>query len=85
MNEITQEVVVNITEEETIIELSQLTQKYHSEIYLKKIVGGSVLEISLKSFLGLITLQLQNGDHLTVRVIGEDSKEAIDEVVRFLS
>lgn len=85
MKELTEKVVVNISEKATIVDLSKMTQKYDSEIFLKKIVGGSVIDVNLKSFLGLITLQLKNGDQVTVRVVGEDSDEALREVVTFLS
>lgn len=81
----TKEIVVNISETTTIIEVSKVTQKFQSEIYLKKNVNGMIHEINLKSFLGLITLQLKNGDHLTVHAVGEDSEEALEEVVSFLS
>lgn len=78
-------IVVNISEDITIVEVSKATQKFQSEIYLKKNVNGAIYEINLKSFLGLITLQLRNGDHLVVSAIGEDSKEAVDEVVSYLT
>ncbi|KHF38740.1 HPr family phosphocarrier protein [Halalkalibacter okhensis] len=81
----TQEVVVNISEEQTITGLSELIQPYQSEIYLKKLVRGTVHEVNLKSFLGLITLQMRNGDKITVRAIGEDSEAAINKVVEFLT
>lgn len=85
MPEQSKEIKVNISENQTITGLSQLIQPYHSEIYLKKLVRGTVVEVNLKSFLGLITLQLQNGDRLTVRAIGEDSEEAIKDVIMFLT
>ncbi|MBO0588565.1 HPr family phosphocarrier protein [Sporosarcina sp. E16_8] len=78
-------IVVNISENVTIVEVSKATQKYQSEIYLKKNVNGSIYEINLKSFLGLITLQLRNGDHLFVKVVGEDCEKALEEVVGYLS
>lgn len=79
------EIVVNISENVTIIEVSKATQKFKSEIYLKKNVNGTLHDINLKSFLGLITLQLKNGDHLTVSATGEDCEEALNEVVSYLS
>ncbi len=82
---IEKEVTVNISEEQTIIELSRMIQPYDSEIYLQKLVDGSSMEINLKSFLGLITLRLTNGDQLTVRVIGEDCEQAMNKVVDFLT
>lgn len=82
---IEKEVTVNISEEQTIIELSRMIQPYDSEIYLQKLVDGSSMEINLKSFLGLINLRLTNGDQLTVRVIGEDCEQAMNKVVDFLT
>lgn len=78
-------IIVNIPERATIIEVSAATQKFESEIYLIKNVNGTIHEINLKSFLGLITLQLKNGDHLTVKAIGDDCEEAMEEVVQYLS
>ena len=81
----TKDIIVNISDNVTIVEVSKATQKFESEIYLKKIVNGTPHEINLKSFLGLITLQLRNGDHLNVRTVGEDSEEALADVVQYLS
>jgi phosphocarrier protein HPr len=82
---VSKKVTVNISENVTIVEVSKATQKYQSEIYLKKNVNGTVHEINLKSFLGLITLQLKNGDDVTVSAVGEDCEEALKEVVNYLS
>jgi phosphocarrier protein HPr len=84
-NEQMKNMKVHLTENKTIVDLSQLIQKYDSEIYLKKIVNGSVIEVNLKSFLGLINLQLRNGDEIEARAEGEDSQEALLEVERFFS
>jgi phosphocarrier protein HPr len=84
-NELVKNMKVYLTENKTIVDLSQLIQKYDSEIYLKKIVNGSVIEVNLKSFLGLINLQLLNGDEIEARAEGEDSQEALLEVERFFS
>ena len=78
-------ITVNISEQVTIVELSKVTQKYTSEIYLKKTVNGVPHEINLKSFLGLITLQLKNGDSLMIEAIGEDCEEAMEEVLKYLT
>lgn len=83
--ELTKTINVYLSENKTIVDLSQLIQKYDSEIYLKKIVNGSVIEVNLKSFLGLINLQLRNGDEVIARVEGIDSQEALMEVERFFS
>lgn len=79
------DIVVNISDKVTIVEVSKATQKFESEIYLKKNLNGTPHEINLKSFLGLITLQLRNGDHLNIRTVGEDCKEAMEDVIGYLS
>lgn len=82
---VSKEITVNISENVTIIEVSKATQKFEAEIYLVKNVNGSIHEINLKSFLGLITLQLRNGDQIRVSAVGEDCEEALKEVVAYLS
>jgi phosphocarrier protein HPr len=81
----TQEVNVNISEDQTIVDLSQILQPYQAEIYLEKVVDGTMREVNLKSFLGLITLQLKNGDQVKVKAIGKDHEQALHEVVSFFS
>lgn len=83
--ECVKEIIVNISEDQTITDLSKSIQPLQSEIFLKKMVRGMIVEVNLKSFLGLITLQLQNGDTLTVRSVGDDCEMAIDEVVKYLT
>ena len=82
---ISENIIVNISDNVTIIEVSKVTQKFESEIYLIKDVNGMVHEINLKSFLGLINLRLKNGDHITVKAIGDDSDIALKEVIQYLS
>lgn len=84
-NRVSKTITVNITEDVTIVEVSKATQKYNSEIYLKKVVNGTPHEINLKSFLGLITLQLKNGDKLTIEAEGNDAQAALDEVANYLA
>lgn len=79
------DIIVNITEDQTITELSQSIQPLNSEIFLKKMVRGMIVEVNLKSFLGLITLQLKNGDSLHVRAVGDDCDLAIEGVVKYLT
>lgn len=83
--ECAKEIIVQISEEQTITDLSRSIQPLQSEIYLKKTVRGMVVEVNLKSFLGLITLQLQNGDKLQVKAVGEDCELAVEEVVKYLT
>ena len=79
------EIIVNISEDQTITELSKSIQPLQSEIYLKKMVRGMIVEVNLKSFLGLITLQLQNGDKLFIRAVGDDCEQAVKEIENYLT
>lgn len=79
------DIIVNISEDVTIIEVSAATQKFNSEIYISKVVNGTPHHINLKSLLGLINIQLKNGDHITVKAEGSDCEEALAEVIQFLS
>ncbi len=79
------EIIVNISEEQTITDLSKSIQPLQSEIFLKKMVRGMIVEVNLKSFLGLITLQLRNGDKLFIRAVGEDCEEAVQAIEDYLT
>lgn len=81
---VSKDVKVHMKETQTIMELSQIIQRYDSEIILKKVVQGSVHEANLKSFLGLINLRLQEGDEIEVTCIGADAAQALGEVESFL-
>jgi phosphocarrier protein HPr len=81
---VTREVKVHMKETQTIMELSQIIQRYDSEIILKKNVQGSIHEANLKSFLGLINLRLQEKDEIEVTCIGPDAEQALQEVENFL-
>lgn len=82
---LSKQITINISEDQTIIELSKIVQPYQAEIYLKKFIKGNTIEINLKSFLGLITLQLKNNDQIVVRTEGEDCEEALEKVIKFLT
>ncbi|MFV8830326.1 HPr family phosphocarrier protein [Alkalihalobacterium sp. APHAB7] len=79
------EITINLSEDRTIIELSKIIQPFQSEIYLRKLLRGNPIEVNLKSFLGLITMNLQNGDLITVKAVGKDSEEAVQAVVGYLT
>lgn len=77
--------IIHISEKQTITELSQFILRYDAEIYLSKLVGGSPVEVNLKSFLGLILLQLKDGDKVLVRAVGSESPEAVKKIQEFFS
>jgi phosphocarrier protein HPr len=82
---VSQQVTVQLSEDKTIIELSNTVQSLDAQIFLRKNHKGDINEIDLKSFLGLITMQLHNGDTITVRAEGEDREKALRKVVDFLT
>ncbi|HEY9582639.1 MAG TPA: HPr family phosphocarrier protein [Savagea sp.] len=75
---------VQIDEKITIVDISNAIQAFDSEVYISKTVNGAFHEINLKSFLGLITLQLHNGDLVTLRTVGTDSEETFQAVLSYL-
>jgi phosphocarrier protein HPr len=75
--------VIHISEEQTITELSTVIHQYDAEIYIEKLVNGSFVEVNLKSFLGLIVLKLQNGDEIQIRACGPESVEAVQKIKHF--
>jgi phosphocarrier protein HPr len=56
----------------------QTASKFKSEIYLIK---GN-MTVNVKSMLGVMALAAEYGTELTLRVIGEDEKEAAQAIVR---
>jgi phosphocarrier protein HPr len=76
--------VVNLSEDKTIIELSQILSEFPLPVLIKKNEGAYYKEANIKSILGLISLRLKNGDHITIEGNGENAKEAVEAVARFL-
>ncbi|TGB02937.1 HPr family phosphocarrier protein [Halobacillus salinus] len=85
MDAIRKNVTVHLDEKQTIIELSGIVQRYDAEILIKKEVQGSWYEVNLKSLLGLINLQLQNGDVILLESKGKDQQQAIEEIESYFS
>ncbi|MDZ5783923.1 HPr family phosphocarrier protein [Marinococcus luteus] len=79
------EVIVNIDSKQTISELSNLLQPFKAEVYLRKASEGNVQEINLKSFLGLVSTRLENGERVYLLAEGEDKEKALDAVEEYLS
>ncbi|PRO66300.1 HPr family phosphocarrier protein [Alkalicoccus urumqiensis] len=85
MKRAAQEVTVNIREDQTITELSASLQPYRADVYIEKMSRGSHMKVNVKSFLGLVTIHLENGDTITVSAEGEDADQALEEAVRFFA
>ncbi|MDV2582199.1 HPr family phosphocarrier protein [Alkalibacillus haloalkaliphilus] len=77
-------VSIQLNDTQTIMELSQLIQKYDAEIFLQKNVQGSIREANLKSILGLINLQLQGDDQVKIICDGPDAESALQAIEDFL-
>jgi len=82
---VSKQIEIKLSEDQTIVELSQSVQNVKSQIYLKKNLNGHIIEVNLNSFLGLITLQLKNNETVLIRTVGEDCEEALNKVVDFLT
>lgn len=64
-----------------IAELVQVASKYESKIYLET----ETKRVNAKSIMGMMSLNLANGDLLTVSADGNDEKDAMNEILGFLS
>lgn len=60
--------------------LVQEASQYSSNVYIE--IGNK--KINAKSIMGMMSLRLGNQDELTVVAEGDDEKDAIDGVERFL-
>ena len=63
-----------------IAELVQVASKYESRISLET----ATKRVNAKSFMGLMSLNLANGDLLTVSADGNDEEGAMNEIQDFL-
>lgn len=63
-----------------IAELVQVASKYESKIYLET----ETKRVNAKSIMGMMSLNLVNGDLLTVSGEGNDEEGAMEEILNFL-
>ena len=63
-----------------IAELVQVASKYESKIYLET----ETKRVNAKSIMGMMSLNLANGDLLTVSGDGNDEEGAMEEILSFL-
>lgn len=85
MESLKKTITVHLDEKQTIVELSSIVQRYDAEILIKKDVQGSWYEVNLKSILGLINLQLHNGDVIHLESKGKDQQQALEEIESYFS
>ncbi len=64
-----------------IAELVQVASKYDSRIYIE--IGTK--RVNAKSIMGMMSLELDNGDEMTVSADGSDEEEAIRDIEAFIS
>ncbi len=64
-----------------IAELVQVASKYDSRIYIE--LGTK--RVNAKSIMGMMSLELDNGDTMTVSAEGTDEEAAIREIEEFIS
>ena len=63
-----------------IAELVQVASKYESKVYLET----ETKRVNAKSIMGMMSLNLVNGELLTVSTEGGDEEPAMDEIQGFL-
>lgn len=63
-----------------IAELVQVASKYDSRIYIE--LGTK--RVNAKSIMGMMSLELDNGDEMTVSAEGKDEEEAIQDIESYL-
>lgn len=70
----------NGLEQRPIAELVQVASKYESKVYLET----ESKRVNAKSIMGMMSLNPQNGDFLTVSTEGNDEEGAMSEIEDFL-
>ena len=60
--------------------LVQVASQYESEIY----VESGRKKVNAKSIMGMMTLGMGAGEEITVSADGEDEKEALDNIEKYL-
>ena len=63
-----------------VAELVQVASKYESKVYLET----ETKRVNAKSIMGMMSLNLVNGDLLTVSTEGNDESNAMEEILDFL-
>ncbi len=63
-----------------VAELVQVASKYESKVYLET----ETKRVNAKSIMGMMSLNLVNGDLLTVSTDGNDENDAMEEILSFL-
>ena len=61
--------------------LVQVASQYHSKIYIE----AEDKKINAKSIMGMMSLELDNGDEMTVSADGADEEAAIRDIEAFIS
>ena len=69
----------NGLEPRPIAELVQVASKYESKVYLET----ETKRVNAKSIMGMMSLNLANGDLLTVSTDGADEEAAMEEILSF--
>ena len=64
-----------------VAQLVQVASQFNSEIYVE--VGKK--KVNAKSIMGMMSLELDNGDEMTVSADGADEEAAIRDIEAFIS
>ena len=65
----------------SVADLVQLAMRYSSSIYLS--TGDK--KINAKSIMGMLSINLLDGQEIAVSAVGPDEKEALEEIRKFLT
>ncbi len=61
--------------------LVQMASQFQSDVY----VESDTRRVNAKSIMGMMSLELDNGDEMTVSADGSDEQAAIDEIEQFVT
>ena len=81
---LTKSIVVNRPrglEARPIAELVQVASKYESSVYLEH----ASRRVNAKSIMGMLSINLLDGQEIAVSAVGPDEKEALEEIRKFLT
>lgn len=63
---------------------AQVAQQFGCSVHIARDGGSEADEVDAKSILGILTLGVEKGQKLRVRVSGDDAQEAMDALVQLI-
>ncbi|PAD17569.1 HPr family phosphocarrier protein [Shouchella clausii] len=84
MEKVEKEMQVALSEEQTVLELGECLKNFQAEVFIRKMENGNVYTANANSLLGLINLQLKNGDTVVILAEGREAQQAVEALAHFL-